>query len=465
MAIQWSEKQIRPNLPFSLIPKIASSIVDTDDYLLVVSKQLDPLADEATPGQRLSDSTTYMSHIHTDFTVPRSEEELWARRDHLDSIQASATTHTALVGVDGSVPNDKSMAATAAYVLKFAESRRQSVINVGKATASDAELAAIRFAVSKAIKQPGVDKIVVFSDSLAAMRKALDASLHSGQAHSIAICSGIRKWIGGGSHAQPRNIHFVHVPSKLEWDIHQEAHELAKARRVPTNKWSDRTLDFARKQTVSRMLDEWSRLFRQTGYHGRQFLLLTRNGKLIQPNHIKGGPWLKDMGQSNAHTARMTRALLNHAPTGEYRARFHPSEETGCKCNPFILESRRHILYRCPKHIRHREPAEAGTLKSFLGFLERNPTSFAFPSAEPPPPFPQARTKKKKCAPDKGHSSTHPGHYDPNHGANMTEQAYNALFQERALTINDVWVPRLHQFVDKDVADSNGWSYEDAFFR
>ncbi len=47
--------------------------------------------------------------------------------------------------------------------------------------------------------------------------------------------------------------------------------------------------------------------------------------------------------------ARMTRAILGHAPIGEYFARFNIDEPHGCSCDPAVLQTRDHLLYHCPR--------------------------------------------------------------------------------------------------------------------
>jgi len=52
---------------------------------------------------------------------------------------------------------------------------------------------------------------------------------------------------------------------------------------------------------------------------GKNFLeLLDDEFNLLGPLTIKGGPWLQHFGHSNILCTRATRAIINHAPIGEY---------------------------------------------------------------------------------------------------------------------------------------------------
>ncbi|RXW14774.1 hypothetical protein EST38_g11077 [Candolleomyces aberdarensis] len=46
-------------------------------------------------------------------------------------------------------------------------------------------------------------------------------SVHSGQAHSLAVCKALSEWFSGG---RDRLLEFIGTPSKLKWGIHHQAH-------------------------------------------------------------------------------------------------------------------------------------------------------------------------------------------------------------------------------------------------
>jgi len=110
----------------------------------------------------------------------------------------------------------------------------------------------------------------------------------------------------------------------------------------------------------------------------RQFLdLVDDNLNIIEPSYIKGGPWLQFFGHSNSLCARATRAITNHAPIGEYRLRFFPSEEFKCPCGNYPFESRRHILHDCIRFNGYWNPRR-DSLSHFVMFLVANLNAFTF---------------------------------------------------------------------------------------
>jgi hypothetical protein len=76
-------------------------------------------------------------------------------------------------------------------------------------------------------------------------------------------------------------------------------------------------------------------------------------------------------------------AILNHAPTGEYRARFFPRENRMCPaCN--VVQTREHILSSCIRYRRSRRNFLEFLINSahpetiLYDFLSDNPSAFTF---------------------------------------------------------------------------------------
>ena len=118
--------------------------------------------------------------------------------------------------------------------------------------------------------------------------------------------------------------------------------------------------------------------FQASDDKGVHFLeLLDDNLNIIEPTYRKGGSWLKYFGHSNLLCARATRAIVNHAPIGEYWLRFFPRENFVCPCGDYPIETRRHILHECKKYNNYWNPRR-DTLAHFILFLEFNSNAFSF---------------------------------------------------------------------------------------
>jgi len=91
----------------------------------------------------------------------------------------------------------------------------------------------------------------------------------------------------------------------------------------------------------------------------------------------KEGPWLKCFGHSNLLCARALRAIVNHAPIGDYCLRFFPREEFKCSCGLYTIETRQDILHECRRYNNYWNPRR-DSIAHFTLFLEFNGNDFLF---------------------------------------------------------------------------------------
>ena len=83
-------------------------------------------------------------------------------------------------------------------------------------------------------------------------------------------------------------------------------------------------------------------------------------------------------------TSRMAHAITGHAPTGEYRQRFHPNLPTYCgHCGQSTPHTRNHILFDCPKYVSLAASMtdwkkDKFNNKSWKNFFQANPSAFTF---------------------------------------------------------------------------------------
>ena len=140
-------------------------------------------------------------------------------------------------------------------------------------------------------------------------------------------------------------------------------------------------------------LNAWTTSFARPSSQGRHFLPLKGGIKnLLQPSYAKGRGWLLFIGESVVTLcARATRAILNHAPIGEFRQHFFPAECTQCPCGHCQVETCRQIFANCRRFAHFPLTDLVPTVKDFVKFLKEHPSAFAFPSqdrlfSEPPKP-------------------------------------------------------------------------------
>jgi hypothetical protein len=200
---------------------------------------------------------------------PKEEKAESRQHNLLNSIytQARASYGTDCYGMDCSVPKRTNIQAKALFVIECAGlTPYTSTWVAGRVLPADVELFAIRMAVSKATMLENCDRIVIFTDSLASARKAVDPSVHSGQAHSLAVCKALTVWLSGMG---DKAIEFVQAPSKLQWGLQYAAHTCARdLPSVPTGRRPATSLDYMRKNITQSALNSWTTAFQDKKYRG-----------------------------------------------------------------------------------------------------------------------------------------------------------------------------------------------------
>jgi len=118
--------------------------------------------------------------------------------------------------------------------------------------------------------------------------------------------------------------------------------------------------------------------FQAYNFKGKHFLESLDNDYLpIKSVYIKNSAWLKSIGHSNFLCARVTRAITNHVPTGEYYLRFFPKENFSCSCSHYLIKSRHYILHEYGRYNKYWNPNRE-FFNHFIVFLEFNPSVFFF---------------------------------------------------------------------------------------
>ncbi|CAA7270634.1 unnamed protein product [Cyclocybe aegerita] len=369
--LKWAEPHIRSVVLMTpaMQGKVKSTIMEVDEHVHTLTESFEPFAPEARPGDWLLDH--FVDHLHVDERDPTQDRCLYLNKF---ITKARADPLTVLAATDGSVPwSNQYQAASAAIIYKgHCELERTRYVS-GRVTAPDAELNAIACAVRLAVKQANCQHIMVFTDSMGLAHRAVDPSVHAGQAFSLSVCCALQDWFEADD---LHRITFVYVPSALWWDIHGEAYKYVTKLKVRIGRRkTDNSIDALRSRAVHSSLDAWAFMFQDRTYQGSEFLELQQpDGQPIQPSYLNGGPWLSTFRHSITEFARVCRCITGHAPIGAYYRRFKINEPHGCTCGA-ALQSRQHVLFCCRNRYSVHYPR---FLWDIALFLKHNPMVFGF---------------------------------------------------------------------------------------
>ncbi|KAK1216658.1 hypothetical protein PQX77_020713, partial [Marasmius sp. AFHP31] len=254
--------------PHTRAKKIVGPVPDMVSAMPEVTEWFDLTDGLAAPENRIRD--IFPDRICFDKSPRASDQEAEgeSRSDYLDRLllECGRDPEGIVVAIDASIPSSsrhQSVAGFQAYV--GGERVIGSCFASGRVLAPCAELVAIRFAVTRVTSGAELyERITVFTDSIAAAERAVDPSLHSGQAHSLAVCKALNEWLHDDD---DREIKFVEVPSSADC--------------APQT-----SLDYLRKKATEACQDAWVTRFWEAKYKGGQFFELNNlKGKPLQPKY------------------------------------------------------------------------------------------------------------------------------------------------------------------------------------
>lgn len=163
--------------------KVKGSLMCAKKHMDTLTERFEPMLDLNCPGKCLLDK--HREAVSFMELISRKEEEV---KYHLDTLdwemnQASKDNRTVLVVTDTSLSHKGKFQAVSSAFIHHRGSLIKSITRVaGHTTAPDAELMAISVGIGQALALSNVDKIFVFTNSIASAKRVVDPSIYSGQA-------------------------------------------------------------------------------------------------------------------------------------------------------------------------------------------------------------------------------------------------------------------------------------------
>jgi len=233
-------------------------------------------------------------------------------------IVSSSDPSYALVVTNASIKNN--IATSIAHIHIHNKPVIKTLYYTVNITTTEAELFTIRCGINQATSIPGISKIVVITDLLHAAQRIFDSSLHPFQIHSASILNELKRFFLQNLN---NSIKFWECPSHCNWSLYKAVDKESKQFHSIPHYPCKSSWDFSKKSKCNDILSIWKMTFQASDLKGHQFLeLYDEDNNSLEPSYSKGSTWLKYFGHSNSLCTRVTRAIVNHAPIGEYRLRF-----------------------------------------------------------------------------------------------------------------------------------------------
>ncbi|KAF8697670.1 hypothetical protein AX14_001310 [Amanita brunnescens Koide BX004] len=383
LALRWL-----PNAISSTTPRRRARHLPTDNPLSwlstsAVKEQFMPFHPISRPGERVSD--LFSDRVFFDLSAPKRASKLfgaWVRdfKNRVDSLKKSGRS---ILFSDGAYWT-KTSRASYAFTAFHKSSWHDSSGWCPAGSSYDAEIAALEEAIQWAVTNR-LDDPVFFIDNKAVLTSFLDLGTHSSQMSSIRINTIIHDYLSTTNNT----ISFAYCPSHVGIEGNERADRLTKtgAAMGPTLPLkilrSNFLNDFKRDMTR-----HWRTLSNSQTYKGHNWLPIRRKRRMFKPrigDKATKHFFISMAGNDIETISRMARAITGHAPTGEYRQRFHPDLPMHCKLcdSTAILHTRAHVLIDCPSYVPLAPSItdwkkDRQNDKSWKKFFQANPSAFSF---------------------------------------------------------------------------------------
>ncbi|KAF8675692.1 hypothetical protein AX14_005027 [Amanita brunnescens Koide BX004] len=348
-----------------------------------VREQFMPSHPISRPGERVAD--IYPHRIFFDLSAPKRASKSFAGwvRDFKNKIASLQSSNRSLLFSDGAYWAKSSRAAYA--FTAFHDNAWHDFSGWCPAGSSyDAEMAALEEAIQWAVVHH-VTNPVFFVDNKSVLTSFLDLKTHSSQLSSIRINILLHEYLSSNDNA---SISFAYCPSHEGIEGNERADKLTKhgAATGPTHPIRILRSNFINEFKRDMSL-HWRILAKSQTYKGRNWLPIRYKRRFFKPdlvNKARRRFFLTLSGNDIQTLSRMARTVTNHAPTGEYRERFHPELPTYCKfCGPSTEHSRAHVLFACPQYASLAPSFTDWKLsrtndKSWKTFFQDNPSALTF---------------------------------------------------------------------------------------
>ena len=292
---------------------VKGSIIDVNNRLNRVFPSFIPFSSELLPRNRLIDIYPSFFSFHS---IDKSKD---GRKEHIQklnnlTLQVSDASKIAIVISNISIKNQ--VATLIAHIHIYDNPVIKTLHHAVNIMSTEAKLFAIRWGINQATQLANINCIVIIMDLLHAAKQIFDSLVHQYQIHSAIISGELRKFF---IRDQQSSIKFLECPSYDKWMLHDIVNKETKKFDLISIFLCKSSWKFNRKNKYNEILNNWKMTFQASDDKRRYFLdLLDNDLNSIELTYSKGGSWLKFFGHSNSLYTRVTRAITNHAPIGEY---------------------------------------------------------------------------------------------------------------------------------------------------
>jgi len=263
---------------------IKGHLVDSADRTNECFPSFNPLASEFSSGLRVIDN--FSDRIS--FNLYNKEKDDKSHAQLLDEIvlESFLTPSVIIVATNASIKNN--VATSIVHIHTHNKPLIKIIHHAVNVTSMEAELFAIRCGINQVMCIDNISKFIVVTDSIHAVKRIFNPSVHPFQVQSAAILSDLHNFF---NYHINNSIEFWECPSRLKWRLHNKVDKKTKMfNLIPLHPYKN-SWDFSKKCESNDILNIWKMMFQASNFKGNQFLdLFDNDNNIIKPSYIKGRP-------------------------------------------------------------------------------------------------------------------------------------------------------------------------------
>lgn len=182
----------------------------------------------------------------------------------LNTNQASSSnTNKSIVVTDASIKSN--VATSIAHIYIYDKSIIKTLYHMVNIIFTEAELFFIKCSINQAVNIPGISKITITTDSIHAMKRIFDSSLHLFQIHVVSISNELREFFLLSTN---NSIKFWECLSHCNWSLYKTVdRETKQSHQIPLFPCK-LSWDFRKKSEYNNIIKNWKMTFQALDLRG-----------------------------------------------------------------------------------------------------------------------------------------------------------------------------------------------------
>ena len=238
---------------------------------------------EFSPSLRVIDN--FSDHISFNLFNKEKDNKLHAQLLDEIVLEFSSSSSVTIIASDVNIKNNVAMSI--AHIHTHDKLLNKTIHHAINVISTEVELFALRCSINQATYINNISKIIVVTDSIHAVKRIFDLSVHPFQVQSDTVPFDLCYFF---NYQANNSIKFWECSSCLKWHLYNKVDKETKMFKLLPLYTCKNSWDFSKKCKSNDILNVWKMMFQASNLKGNQFLdLVDDDNNIIEPTYVKEG--------------------------------------------------------------------------------------------------------------------------------------------------------------------------------